>query len=205
MEKPTSGSENNPFLAAQTPRLLHDEVVAEGMDHLMRWQNEGGARRLAAYLCRVSHYRLSGDEVDDLVGETVARVLFAIQRGQYVKRENAAFSTFVCTVARHVYFNERRRNAKHLIYSVERDELVETWADPLPAVEAQIETAENLQYLAQGLTVLSPLERRLIEAHYFRGRRWAEIAKEEKKKYASVRQKGSRAIAKLRAHMKKDE
>ncbi len=138
--------------------------------------NRDAERIVTAYLKPIFGFALkhcrSEQDAEDLSQEIILRAF----RGLLSKEELDDEGKYIWAVAHNTLCNYYRDRAKCMV-GVPLDEVAECLADPFTEAEA-LEDAETVRRLHGEIAYLSKLQRRIVIAYYFEGRKQADIARE---------------------------
>jgi RNA polymerase sigma-70 factor (ECF subfamily) len=128
------------------------------------------------------------DLAKDLTQEALVAVLQAARKGQI--RDHSRVGPFVCSVARNVINNYRRRSLKHAESPLDEEM-------PSLAIEDDHDGAERRRLLAGALATLSPSDRQVLRMTLVEGLKPGEIAERIGASAEVVRTRKLRAVKRL--------
>ena len=154
------------------------------------WQARLGGPAMLKFV-RLSNNTAEPDE--DILQDAMLTAFVEVERGHYQHRTGIPFTAYVKGIARNKIREARRRTRRWAAL----EDAADVPADPAPrALEGTVESHEARRALRQGLELLPPKRRQVLQ-HYLAGESLAEIAQRMEITEALVRQHKHRALQRL--------
>jgi RNA polymerase sigma-70 factor (ECF subfamily) len=161
-------------------------------EHVRKWDRCGGAEQVAELrpdLERRARRAVDDPTVaEDLAQETIIRALTAVQRAG---RPPADLRAFAFGILRHVIADWWRAQGRH-------QPIAGDWAAEAPTPLDELIRSEAARAVRSAIARLRPDDARIIQASYYEGLSSRELARRLREPGPRVRQRKSRALARLR-------